>query len=106
MKTNVRTIVLLILAGIIFFTLTCSCNRLNEGFANMVSWKTEGTLDFAMPYNSNNESSMLMFQNNKISPSCCSRATYSSSSGCVCTTPEQQMFLNQRGGNRTVEDGF
>jgi len=44
--------------------------------------------------------------NNRSSPSCCKAATYSTSDGCVCTTKSQQDFINMRGGNRTVEDGF
>lgn len=35
-----------------------------------------------------------------VSPQCCSAATYSTSNGCLCTTPEQQTFINSRGGNR------
>lgn len=48
---------------------------------------------------------LFMFRDNKVSPECCG-ASYSSDMGCVCTTPAQRSFLNTRGGNRTVEDGF
>lgn len=48
---------------------------------------------------------LFMFRDNKVSPACCG-ASYSSDTGCVCTTPAQRKFLNTRGGNRTVEDGF
>lgn len=48
---------------------------------------------------------LFMFKDNKVDPSCCS-STYSSDTGCVCTTPQQRNFINQRGGNRTIEDGF
>jgi hypothetical protein len=49
--------------------------------------------------------SLFMFKNNQVKPECCG-ATYSSSSGCVCTTPQQREYINMRGGNRTVEDGI
>jgi hypothetical protein len=48
--------------------------------------------------------SLFIFKNNQAKPSCCS-ASYSSDTGCVCTTPEQRNYINMRGGNRTVEDG-
>ena len=39
-----------------------------------------------------------MFAYNQSSPECCP-ATYSTSTGCVCTTPEQRKWLQRRGGN-------
>lgn len=48
--------------------------------------------------------SLFMFKNNDVKPECCS-ASYSSDTGCVCTTPQQRNYINMRGGNRTVEDG-
>jgi hypothetical protein len=49
---------------------------------------------------------LFMFKNNVAKPECCG-STYSTDTGCVCTTPEQRKFLNMRGGNRTVpDDGF
>lgn len=47
------------------------------------------------------QSEMLIFNNNKFSPECCP-STYSSSTGCLCATPEQIKYLNAHGGNRTV----
>lgn len=49
--------------------------------------------------------SLFIFKNNQVKPECCG-STYSSSSGCVCTTPHQREYINMRGGNRTVEDGI
>jgi hypothetical protein len=46
------------------------------------------------------EGELLIFQENKFDPKCCP-SVYSNSSGCVCATPEQMSYLNQRGGNRT-----
>jgi hypothetical protein len=48
--------------------------------------------------------SLFMFKNNDVKPECCG-ASYSSDTGCVCTTPQQRNYINMRGGNRTVEDG-
>ena len=47
----------------------------------------------------------LIFKENKFSPECCP-SDYSNSSGCVCATPEQVDFLNERGGNRTFPSQF
>ena len=48
--------------------------------------------------------SLFMFKNNQVKPECCD-STYSSDTGCVCSTPQQRQYINMRGGNRTVEDG-
>lgn len=47
---------------------------------------------------------MVIFAKNKFKPECCP-APYSSSTGCVCITPEQINYLNTRGGNRTSDSG-
>ena len=45
--------------------------------------------------------SMFMFARNIASPLCCP-STYSTSTGCVCTTPEQRRIIGAtRGGNKT-----
>jgi hypothetical protein len=49
--------------------------------------------------------SLFVFKNNAVKPECCS-SSYSSDTGCVCTTPQQRNYINMRGGNRTVEDGI
>lgn len=43
---------------------------------------------------------LFMFKDNKCKPECCG-SSFSCSGGCVCTTPEQRKFVNERGGNRT-----
>ena len=40
--------------------------------------------------------SMFMFMNNKSSPDCCP-STFSTSTGCVCTTENQRKYINSRG---------
>jgi len=46
--------------------------------------------------------SKFMFAYNQCRPECCP-STYSCSNGCVCTTPEQRRFLQQRGTNHSQE---
>jgi hypothetical protein len=48
---------------------------------------------------------LFMFKDNQCKPGCCP-SSYACDTGCVCTTPEQRTYINSRGGNRTVEDGF
>lgn len=48
---------------------------------------------------------LFLFKNNQVKPECCS-GSYSSDTGCVCSTPQQRQYINMRGGNRTVEDGI
>ncbi len=45
---------------------------------------------------------LAIFAKNTSRPECCSASTYSTSTGCVCVTPEQMKYLNERGGNRTL----
>ena len=47
---------------------------------------------------------LVMFAKNKSKPECCP-SPYSTSTGCVCMTPEQINYLNTRGGNRTSDSG-
>jgi hypothetical protein len=51
------------------------------------------------------EGELLIFNENKFDPKCCPSA-YSNSTGCVCATPEQMNYLNQRGGNRTMSSMY
>jgi len=51
------------------------------------------------------EGQLFMFDQNKFTPECCP-STYSSSTGCLCASPEQMKYLNQRGGNRTLNTVF
>ena len=47
------------------------------------------------------EGELVFFDKTKFSPECCP-STYSTGEGCVCASPEQMQYLNQRGGNRTL----
>ncbi len=46
------------------------------------------------------DNNLFMFKDNQCKPECCG-SSYSCDGGCVCTTPEQRKFVNERGGNRT-----
>jgi hypothetical protein len=43
--------------------------------------------------------SLFMFRDNQAKPECCG-ASFSSDMGCLCTTPEQRAYINNRGSNR------
>lgn len=47
---------------------------------------------------------LFMFKNNQCKPECCGASFSCDGGGCVCTTPQQRDFINQRGGNRTAPD--
>lgn len=48
------------------------------------------------------EDTMVFYRDNEFKPECCP-SSYTSSKGCMCTTPEQVKYLAQRGGNRSCE---
>lgn len=51
------------------------------------------------------ENTMVYFKDNEFQAECCP-STYSTSTGCACTSPEQMKYLNERGGNRTMPTEF
>ena len=62
--------------------------------------KNDGGTPIPLP-----EGELLIFENNKFSPDCCP-SSYSNADGCVCASPEQMKYLNERGGNRTLHDAY
>ena len=62
--------------------------------------KNEGGGPIPLP-----EGELLFFDSTKFSPECCP-STYSNSEGCVCASPEQMQYLNERGGNRTLTSEY
>lgn len=48
---------------------------------------------------------LFMFANNESSLSCCP-STFSTDKGCVCVTPKQQKFINNRGFNKNGDSQF
>jgi hypothetical protein len=72
-------------------------NALNDS-ANIYSdlEKNEGGGPIPLP-----EGELLFFDSTKFSPDCCP-SSYSNADGCVCASPEQMVYLNERGGNRTL----
>jgi hypothetical protein len=88
--------------------------RIGEGVDS--SWENKS--DLAKPYSLHQslddnvggkvplpEGELLIFKENKFDPKCCP-SVYSNSTGCVCATPEQMSYLNQRGGNRTFSSMY
>ena len=69
-----------------------------QGHENPLKCKKTTGLDIGPNVNGVEDSpkSMFMFKYNKSSPSCCP-STFSTSSGCVCTTENQRQFVNRRG---------
>jgi hypothetical protein len=51
------------------------------------------------------ENTMVFYKDNEFKPECCP-STYSSSTGCMCMSPEQVKHLAARGGNRSHGDEF
>ena len=51
------------------------------------------------------QGTMNFFKNNSFKPECCP-STYTSSTGCACTSVAQLNYLNQRGGNRILASEF
>jgi hypothetical protein len=76
-------------------------NALNDA-SNIYSdlEKNEGGGPIPLP-----EDELLFFDSTKFSPECCP-STYSNSEGCVCASPEQMKYLNERGGNRTLTSEY
>ena len=76
-------------------------NALNDA-ANIYSdlEKNEGGGPIPLP-----EGELLFFDTTKFSPDCCP-STYSNADGCVCASPEQMKYLNERGGNRTLTSEY
>ena len=51
------------------------------------------------------QGTLSFFKDNAFKPECCP-STYTSSTGCACTSVAQLNYLNQRGGNRTLASEF
>ena len=119
---KLEIVIVSILIGIfIGCNVLCACNEMKEGLTNALHVseykmknKSAGNLkDWYKNLETNRQTNntpspydlLYMFKNNQISPSCCP-STYSTSSGCVCVTPEQMLYLNKRGLNRYSSDSI
>lgn len=126
-------IVCMLIGGFIAVNVFCSCSGggLREGFSS-ASDLMGATLDYSMgtgvkgswdkprtdiPPNINQslegnvggpvplpEGELFIWRENKSDPNCCP-GIYSTSTGCICSSPEQMNYLNERGGNRTIGYG-
>ena len=50
------------------------------------------------------ETKMFMLANNRTSPNCCP-STFSTSTGCLCTTKNQRKYISSRGNNNPRATG-
>ena len=133
-KVRMEVVLLCFIVGaVIGRNLFCNCTINTEGFESLngsdinysigngvkLSWEHENkdynynswfkdlennTDGFKPPF-PNNLNQLDMLEKNKFSPECCP-STYSNSNGCACITPEQMKYLNNRGGNRTLNTQF
>ena len=124
-------IAFVVLGMVIGCSLYCNCSReglenkgsdINDsiGDGNQSSWENKAN-DYADKMNHDNkldrhstytgtpvplqEGELFFFSENDFKPECCG-ASYSSSTGCACTSQEQIDYLNTRGGNRTAPSQF
>jgi len=131
-KVDLRVVVLSVVLGMILCIYTyCPCRCGKEGFSDQLGSNLGYNIGDGVPgsvskvsppatydsyfssLNGNTQGlavplqngEMAIFTDNKSSPECCP-ATYSTSMGCVCETPEQMKYLNMRGGNRTHNSEF
>jgi hypothetical protein len=75
--------------------------RLQTG-NNVSSWrytKPNESLQGNFPKFEVGPDNLFMFKDNQAKPECCG-ASFSSDMGCICTTPEQRAYINNRGSNR------
>ena len=78
-----------------------SWDKARANIAPQVNAQLEGNVGGPVPLP---EGELFIFRENKSDPNCCP-AAYSSSTGCICASPEQMNYLNERGGNRTIGYG-
>lgn len=121
-KLRLEVVVICILLGVIIgSSMLCSCRvegaigrmaaeyGTTKGMSNGVHTQKWGdAVDHyeTKQLNSGAGDSMFLYANNKFSPESCAYSTVSSSNGCADITAEQSKFIEMRGGNRTVDDGF
>jgi hypothetical protein len=78
-----------------------SWDKARANIAPHVNAQLEGNVGGPVPLP---KGELFIFRENKSDPNCCP-AAYSSSTGCICASPEQMNYLNERGGNRTIGYG-
>ena len=124
-KSSMRKYVMALLfvaIGIIIGTsMLCGCTCGKEGFVvpsrfsdvddrgmqkgvpgvGSETWRKEheGDRNNVNMLNKQRDESLFFFANNRFAPECCATSSVSGSNGCACVTPEQNKFLNSRGGN-------
>ena len=77
---------------------------LNYPPSNAVSFTPPSSTEDVIINNPSPEG-MFLLAHNQASPDCCP-STFSTSTGCVCTTEQQRKMINSRGKNRTPPTVF
>ncbi len=127
----VNVIIIFVLAGLVWCHAICSCSKVSvkEGLQLIgasvdykmgtgvpQSWEKNTTPYTPDKWFSNLNGNvggkvplppgeLFYWYQNKSHPDCCP-ATYSNSMGCICASPEQAEYLNERGGNRTFSTEY
>ena len=102
------TLLVCLLLGMIGISIATSSLSLKEGLEMSKNWKTNGSGTWYGSYNVSNEAPGMSFlANNPSSAECCKTgSSFSTADGCLCISPQQYIFLKQRGGNNVGDDGF
>jgi len=107
-KTTVAICLLLIVIGAV---IASSSIHLKEGLEMATNWKTNGSLGWSgsynVPTNDLGPTGMSFLANNPANADCCKEnSSFSTAGGCLCISPQQYIFLKQRGGNNVGNDGL
>ena len=111
MRASKSTWLICLLLVVIGATIASSGFKLKEGLTMANNWKTGGKLgwsgSYTVPHDDLGPTGMSFLSNNPANADCCKQnSSFSTASGCLCITPQQYVFLKQRGGNNTENDGF
>jgi hypothetical protein len=68
--------------------------NMGDGYQTILD-RVKGNVGTKVPL----EDTMVFYRDNEFKPECCP-SSYSSSTGCMCMSPEQVKYLAMRGGNR------
>ena len=111
MNFRMSTLLVCLLLGLIGISIAVSSLSLKEGLEMSKDWKTKGSGtwygSYNVPSNGGDPPGMSFLANNPSSAECCKTgSSFSTADGCMCISKDQYVFLKQRGGNHTIDDGF
>lgn len=111
MNFRMSTFLVCLLLGIIGMSIAFFSLSLKEGLEMSKDWKTKGSGtwygSYNVPSNEEDPPGMSFLANNPSSAECCKTgSSFSTADGCLCISPQQYVFLKQRGGNNVGNDGL